>query len=145
LILVAPLAVVPAALGVVAFAAALGASLERLVDARTPVRAGTTARPASSTIGIPVTPALVPDAAVPERLPVDAPPPVVARHSARRSTPPAAAPHAGATDHRSPPALAGRPDDGAAARMHDEPRDAEAPDPTTAIDWLLHRSRARAR
>lgn len=45
----------------------------------------------------------------------------------------------------SPPPLAERRDDAAVVPARDEPSNAEAADPASAIDWLLNRSRTNGR
>ena len=129
LILVAPLVVAVAGAGVVGFTGVLGSSLERLRDTRAQVPVMMPTQPAAVTTGtepaFTPTPALVPDAPRPQRIQADAPPAI--RPTPRAAVPDAAGPRDGDLPSTAP--------------SRDEPRDAEAVDPTLVIDWLLKTSR----
>jgi hypothetical protein len=141
-----PPAVVLAGAGVVMFVAILGATLERVLEARAPAWADTTTPPSLSTPGMePATTAVSPPAAEatpPPSRRVDVASPAAARIAARPSTPRAAVPDT-ATVPRGAPAPPDAEDDEAAPSARAERGEAEAADPATAIEWLLNGPRGR--
>ena len=142
LILVTFLVVAVAVAGVVGFTAVLGSSLERLRDARPPAPVEVPTQPAAVTTGtepaFTAASAILPHAIRPQRIQIDAPPAI-------RPTPRAAGPDPTAPRDGDSPSRSSNQGGSATAPSRDEPRDAEAVDPTLVIDWLLQTSRTRGR
>jgi hypothetical protein len=130
LMLATPLAVLLAGAAVVLFADVLGASLERSAAARIPARHETATRPSVSPSGPPHDQERATE------------PPAAARRPPAPARPRAGTRETAAATRRAPTPAAAQHDDAAQTAATDSP-DAQAPDPATAIDWLLSRTRPR--